>query len=156
MLYYSLQGFKQAITLGATDTTDSKQGEAYYHLVDIVSSYPRRLEEALEICKTGLKFGNSFTQLYITYSNLLVLVNRTFDALSATQIAAQKNPSSSAAHYNLGLINMKLNRLPQAAEAFRIALTIQQDSVQVMFNLASILQVTANGHLDILQEALEL
>ena len=73
-----------------------------------------------------------------------------------TKMAAEKNPFSSVAHYNLGLVHMKLGQLSEAAEAFRTALSIQQDSVQVMYNLASVLQVTANGQPDTMQEALEL
>lgn len=103
-----------------------------------------------------MQFAESFPQLYITYSNLLVLVNRTSDALPVTKMAAQSNPRSSVAHYNLGLVHMKLNQLPEAAVAFRRALSLQQDSLQVMYNLASILQVTANGCLETLHEALHL
>jgi tetratricopeptide (TPR) repeat protein len=149
-------GFRQAIALGGNDTTDSKQGEAYYHLIDIVALDPARQEEALELSHSALDFANSFSKLYITHSNLLVQMNRTYEALSATEMAASKNPTSSVAHYNLGLVHMKLSQLAQAAVSFRTALSLKQDSIQVMYNLASVLQVTANGHLDTLQEALGL
>jgi tetratricopeptide (TPR) repeat protein len=150
-------GFRRAIALGESDRGNGKQlGEAYYHLVDTVSANPRRLGEALEICESGIEFADSFGQLYITYSNLLVLVNRTEDALPVTKMAARSNPRSPAALYNLGLVHMKLNQLPEAAVVFRRALSLQEHSVQVLYNLASILQVTANGRQETLQEALEL
>ena len=155
-LFSSSQGFRQAIALGGNDTTDSKQGEAYYHLIDIVALDPARQEEALVLSHSALDFANSFSKLYITHSNLLVQMNRTYEALSATEMAASKNPTSSVAHYNLGLVHMKLSQLAQAAVSFRTALSLKQDSIQVMYNLASVLQVTANGHLDTLQEALGL
>ena len=152
-----VQGFRHAIALGERDTGNGKQqGETYYHLVDTISANPQRLGEALEVCEKGIEFAESFGQLYITYSNLLVMGNRTQDALPVTKMAARKNPRSSVAHYNLGLVHMKLNQLPEAAVAFRTALSLQQDSVQVMYNLASVLQVTANGRWETLQEALEL
>ena len=150
------QGFQQAIILGRNDSTDMKQGEAYHHLIGIVSASPQRQEEALELCEEALEYADSFGKLYITYSSLLVEANRTYEALAATEMAAKKNPASSAAHYNLGLVHMKLNQLPQAAVSFRTALLIQHDSIQVMYNLARVLQVTANGHLETLQEALGL
>lgn len=155
--HYHFQGFRRAIALGKRDRGNGKHlGEAYYHLVDTVSANPQRLGESVEICGEGMEFAESFPQLYITYSNLLVLVNRTSDALPVTKMAAQSNPRSSVAHYNLGLVHMKLNQLPEAAVALRIALSLQQDSLQVMYNLASILQVTANGRLETLHEALAL
>ena len=156
VIFIILQGFRQAIAVGSNDTTDNKQGEAYYHLVDIMASNPQRREEALEVCQAALSFADSFSNLYITYSSLLVQLNRTYEALAATEMAAKKNPSSSVAHYNQGLTHMKLNQLAQAEASFRTALALKQDSMQVMYNLASVLQVTANGDLDILQEAMEL
>lgn len=83
-------------------------------------------------------------------------MNRTYEALEPTELAAQKNPKSSVAHYNLGLIHMKLYQLTQAEASFRTALSLKENNVQVMFNLASVLQVTANGQLDVLKEALGL
>ena len=157
LLFSCIQGFRRAVTLGERDLGNGKQlGEAYYHLVDIVSANPRRLQEALEICERAIRHVKGFGHLYIACSNLLVLANRTQDALPVTKMAANSNPKSSVAHYNLGLVHMKLGHLSEAAVAFRTALSIQQDSVQVMYNLASILQVTANGRQDTLYEALEL
>ena len=154
---YCFQGFRRAVALGHGDRGNGKQlGEAYYHLIDTVSANPRRLGEALEICESGMEFARSFDQLYITYSNLLVLVNRTEDALPVTKMAARSHPRSLVALYNLGLVHMKLNQLTEAAAVFRRAMLLQQDSVQVMYNLAAILQVTANGHRETLEEALEL
>ena len=142
--------------MGREDSTDNKQGETYYHLIELVAANPLRQEEALELCEEALQLAESFGALYIKYSSLLLQANRTYDALVATEMAARVNPSSSVAHYNLGLMHMKLNHLPQAAAAFRMALAIKQDNIQVMFNLASILQVTANGRWETLQEALGL
>lgn len=142
--------------LGGNDTSDTKQGEAYFHLIDVIAQDSQRQVEALEICEEALNFADAFRKLYITYSTLLVQMNRTYEALEPTELAARKNPRSSVAHYNLGLIHMKLNQLSQAEVSFRTALSLKENNVQVMFNLASVLQVTANGQLGVLKEALGL
>ena len=83
-------------------------------------------------------------------------MNRTYEALKATEVAARMNPSSSVVHYNLGLIHMKLNQLTKAAMSFKTALSLKPNSVQVMYNLASVLQMTANGDGGLLQESMQL
>ncbi len=110
-----------------------------------------RLLDALEVCEQGILEHPNSGPLFTTKGSILLMLNRTEEAVSYLEPVVQSKLRIANANYHLGVAYQRLGMKEDAVNSFRGALRIDPGHVTSLFDLGKLLQAT--GDSSKLQEA---
>jgi tetratricopeptide (TPR) repeat protein len=117
---------------------DPRLGSAYLGLTDIEIALGNH-QAAIDHCHAGIQIVPDFGPLHSRYGALLEATDQPELAFEALTKAADLDPLDANARNNLGKVHLGMDRTTDAANSFRIAISLSPDWVLPRLNLANLL-----------------
>ena len=112
----------------------------YYNLANLIKADPLRLQEAYNLYQTALSMKPDFVEAHLNKGDVLLKLNRTFDAKSSFERALRYNPTYTDALFNLGTAHIQLGEKQKAEKCYRQALAVDKRHYYSMLSLALLLK----------------
>ncbi|XP_033101589.1 protein O-mannosyl-transferase TMTC3-like [Anneissia japonica] len=117
---------------------------AYINLANLIKNNNTRLEEADTLFQRVITMRPDLTTAYINRGDVLLRLNRSFDAEQSFRTALEHDHDNADIHYNLGVIYLDRGELREAFQYFNKALELNPDHMQALFNTAVTMQESRN------------
>lgn len=93
--------------------------------------------QAIQALEYALVASPNDAQILIILNDAYIGAGRTDDAMKSYQRAIVADPNNKLVHYNYGVLLLRATNFAEAAEQFEIALTIDKDFTDALYNVSA-------------------
>ncbi|MDI6804256.1 MAG: tetratricopeptide repeat protein [Bacteroidota bacterium] len=110
---------------------ESPQKEEAFAKVKII------FNQAIQALEHALVASPNDAAILIILNDSYIAAGRTEDAMKSYQLAIVADPNNKLVHYNYGVLLLRAANFAEAAEQFEIALNIDQDFTDALYNVSA-------------------